>query len=140
MQSVTVLLPATQACYQITLLIVRLPFRVSKALNSYLELPLLCPMYRKASAPGLMDGDSVRGRGSMMLSSVTQKSIQRSKNRKKQNKFLPPLIPTCSHSGMDLCMGFSWYTKKNPTLLCKCQMPPHLRGSHLQGLCLPHKI
>lgn len=38
-----VLLPATQACNQTTVLIISLPLTVSKALYSYQELPLPCP-------------------------------------------------------------------------------------------------
>lgn len=40
----------------------------------------------KVSALSFMDGDAARERGSFMLSSITQKNIQRSKKRKKQNK------------------------------------------------------
>lgn len=39
----------------------------------------------KVSAPDFMDGDPAMGRGSLTFSTITQKSIQRSKKKKKQN-------------------------------------------------------
>lgn len=91
----------------------------------------------KESAPGFTDEDPAMGRGSLTLSSITQKSIQRSKKRKKQNKLFNSFFLLLYTLAAAQEWIYTWLVhQKNPSLTLQVPEVPSLNGFPPPGVVL----